>query len=193
MKSQKTYHKALVALGANDVSESHLMAERLQKALQELACETVRVKKVSKFYHSPCFPANYGNDFVNAVALLEVEMTPQELLLHLHRVEDNAGRKRVLRWGMRPLDLDLLAVEKIILPDEVTYRYWRNLPLSAQLELAPEEIILPHPRITDRSFVLLPMRDVAPDWIHPVSGETLEELIAALPEGACDDVRPLDC
>ena len=192
MKSHNTYHKALIALGANDALEAPLMVERLQNALLEMACEKLRVVEVSRFYESPCFPAGIGNDFVNAVALLEVNMTPNDLLQHLHNVEDKSGRIRILRWGTRPLDLDLLAVEKNIIPDAETYNHWRNLSLSTQMERAPDEIILPHPRITDRGFVLLPLRDVAPDWVHPVSGETVDELIGALPPEAIDGVVPID-
>ena len=191
MKSNISPMRALIALGANDTGESHLMAERLQNALRELASEEIRVEKVSHFYHSPCFPEGIGNDFVNAVALLKVRIAPEDLLIRLHEVEANAGRKRLKRWGIRPLDLDLLAVEKIILPDFETFEFWRNLSLSTQMERAPEEIILPHPRITDRAFVLLPMRDVVPDWVHPVTGQSLETLISALPEGACDGIRPI--
>jgi len=112
--------------------------------------------------------------------------------MHLHEVEKNAGRIRKKRWGTRPLDLDLLAQENCVLPNPETFLRWRNMPLSAQLEETPDEIILPHPRITDRGFVLIPMRDVMPDWVHPVTGETLDQLISALPEGACDGITPLE-
>ncbi|WP_232820759.1 2-amino-4-hydroxy-6-hydroxymethyldihydropteridine diphosphokinase [Thalassobius sp. I31.1] len=192
MKSKKAHKTAVIALGANDDSDSLAMAERLQAALTELESEDVSVRLVSKFYHSPCFPADYGNDFVNAVAVLDVLLPPNEVLMHLHEVEKNAGRIRRKRWGTRPLDLDLLAQENCVLPNPDTFLRWHNLPLSAQLEETPGEIILPHPRITDRGFVLIPMRDVAPDWVHPVTGKTVDELIAALPEGACDGITPLD-
>jgi len=183
--------EALVALGAHDHPESGVLIRRLRSAIDELNCADITVEEVSKFYVSPCFPAGYGNDYVNAAIRVTSALRPAELLSRLHKTEAESGRKRTVRWGERPLDLDLLSVGGEIFPDRKTWKYWNNLPLKAQTVETPEELILPHPRITDRAFVLLPLCDVAPDWVHPVFGTSVDALIAALAPADVSAVVPV--
>jgi 2-amino-4-hydroxy-6-hydroxymethyldihydropteridine diphosphokinase len=114
-----------------------------------------------------------------------------QLLERLHRVESDFDRLRETRWGSRTLDLDLIAVGDAILPDEATYRRWLNLPPEQQVKQAPQHLILPHPRLQDRGFVLVPLADVAPDWVHPVLNLSVRQMAAALPQEARDEIRPL--
>lgn len=99
------------------------------------------------------------------------------------------GRERGTRWGQRTLDLDLLAMGDLVLPDAQVYAHWRDLPLEDQARRAPEQLILPHPRLQDRAFVLVPLSDVAPDWRHPVLGRTVLEMRDALSPEALAEVR----
>jgi 2-amino-4-hydroxy-6-hydroxymethyldihydropteridine diphosphokinase len=69
---------------------------------------------------------------------------------------------------------------------------WKELPLDQQLQQAPADLILPHPRLQDRSFVLVPMMDIAPDWEHPVLGMTTRQLLARRPEDEKASICPLD-
>lgn len=101
------------------------------------------------------------------------------------------GRTRGVRWGTRTLDLDLIACGDAVLPDLTTYLHWRDLPLEAQMQAAPQELILPHPRMQDRAFVLVPMADIAPDWVHPVLDRSVRQMLAALPAAACAEITPL--
>ena len=110
------------------------------------------------------------------------EGSPASLLRALHAVEAAFGRSRDQRWGQRTLDLDLLAADDVILPDLATYREWRKLAPDSQKELAPDTLILPHPRLQDRAFVLVPLADIVPDWCHPVTGLTVTEMVSNLPE-----------
>jgi 2-amino-4-hydroxy-6-hydroxymethyldihydropteridine diphosphokinase len=89
------------------------------------------------------------------------------------------------------VDLDLLAFGDAILPDAVTHGHWASLPLAAQKAKTPDRLVLPHPRLQDRAFVLVPLADIAPDWRHPVFGRTVADMVAALPAGDRGAVRPL--
>jgi len=77
-----------------------------------------------------------------------------------------------------------------VLPDVSTYRVWQDLPLERQTQVAPDTLILPHPRVQDRAFVLVPLADVAPEWRHPVSGQTVRQMLNALSPEARAEVVP---
>lgn len=182
---------ALVAMGANDSDDPHQLVGRLEAALTECISPAVSVRGVSRYYKTPCFPVNIGPDYVNAVAVLSTTLDATSLLQHLHAIEQSFGRERKLRWGTRSLDLDLLAFGGAILPDLATYQHWNDLPIEAQMSEAPTELILPHPRISDRAFVLIPLADVAPDWCHPVTGDSVRRMLDALPEAEKSSVIAL--
>jgi 2-amino-4-hydroxy-6-hydroxymethyldihydropteridine diphosphokinase len=183
----------LIAFGANLPFEGHTPAETLRQAAKALSEEGVLVRALSRFFATPCFPAGAGPDYVNAAAVVECEQAVDAvtLLARLHAVEASFGRERQQRWGMRTLDIDLLAFGDSVLPDPETHEHWRNLPPEAQARHAPDQLVLPHPRLQDRAFVLVPLADVAPDWVHPASGLTVRQMLEALPQSDRDAVRPL--
>jgi 2-amino-4-hydroxy-6-hydroxymethyldihydropteridine diphosphokinase len=137
---------------------------------------------VSRFYETPCFPAGAGPDYVNAAAIVRSNLTPAEALARLHDIETDFGRARETRWGMRTLDLDLLAIDDLVVPDAATHATWRDLPMQDQVRATPDQLILPHPRLQDRAFVLGPLMDIASGWMHPLIGKTVAEIYATLPE-----------
>lgn len=186
-----TCPKVIVALGGNVASCVGAPEITLGSALDRLGDSALRVVSVSKFYATPCFPAGSGPDYVNAAAVLSGMDEPHEILNVLHQVEAEFGRARDHRWGRRTLDLDLIGVGDVIRPDRETYTHWRALPLDQQMTQAPDRLILPHPRLQDRAFVLIPLAEIAPDWRHPVSGRSVAEMAEALPEAEKSQVRPL--
>ncbi|PPS45392.1 2-amino-4-hydroxy-6-hydroxymethyldihydropteridine diphosphokinase [Chroococcidiopsis sp. TS-821] len=99
-------------------------------------------------------------DFINGCAVLKVQMAPQQLLETLLSIEGEFGRVRHERWGPRSLDLDLLLYDGLIL-DTPTLQ-------------------IPHPRMRERGFVLVPLAEIAPHWIDPVSGKAIAELVQAV-------------
>jgi len=149
------------------------------------------VCSVSRFFATPCFPKGAGPDYVNAAISVTTTGDPQAALASLHRIEAHFGRVRDQRWGMRTLDLDLLAIGQTILPDRATYLAWQGLPPQAQATAVPDQLILPHPRLQDRAFVLVPLADIAPNWVHPVLNQTTTQLCAALPRADVAAVRPI--
>ena len=121
-----------------------------------------RLRGLSRWYRTAPLPPSGQPDYVNAVAHLVGEADPAALLAALQALEARAGRVRDAPNAARTLDLDIIAMHGLV----------RQAP----------DPILPHPRAHERRFVLLPLADVVPGWVHPVLGRTVEALIAALPE-----------
>lgn len=161
------------------------------QALSAMAEAGLDVTSRSALYESPAFPPGAGPDYVNAVAEVRTRLGPEAALAALHGIEARSGRVRTARWASRILDLDLLALGDLVYPDRATYAEWATLPLVEQARRTPGRLILPHPRIQDRAFVLAPLVEIAPDWVHPVSGLTAREMMEALDPADVARVRPL--
>jgi len=183
--------KVLIALGGNLKSKAGTPLQTLRLALERLGDSQFTVESVSQFYATPCFPAGAGPDYVNAAAVLTGSDDPDHVLGILHTVEAEFGRARDQRWGRRTLDLDLIALGDRVLPDPETHRAWRDMVLADQMTRAPDTLILPHPRLHQRAFVLIPLAEVAPDWMHPILGQTIQQMADALPEDEKTAVTPL--
>lgn len=181
---------ALIALGANAEGLQGAPAAGLRAAMAEIA-RLGRAPRCSRLWRSPAFPAGIGPDFVNAAMALDTDLDAAELLAQLHAIEARFGRVRQDRWGPRSLDLDLLALDGAVRPDLAGWARWRDLALAEQARETPQELILPHPRLQDRGFVLLPLAEVAPDWRHPVTGLSVTSMRDALPPAALDGLAPL--
>jgi 2-amino-4-hydroxy-6-hydroxymethyldihydropteridine diphosphokinase len=180
--------KTLIAFGSNENSAWGDARETLRASLLRVSAAVSAPIRCSNFYHTPAFPAGLGPDFVNAVAAIETTLDPAALLALLHDIEAQAGRVRSTRWGQRTLDLDLIAYDAQVLPDHTTFQKWHDLAPDQQAKVAPGRLILPHPRLQDRAFVLVPLCDVAADWRHPVLGRTAQQLCDALPTQARAEV-----
>ena len=176
--------EVLVALGGNEGDARQTVLD----AMGELAARVGEIS-VSALYQTPAFPAGAGPEFINAACLYGSEKSPSDLLAMLHDIEAEFGRERVARWGQRTLDLDLIACGDQVLPDATRLRAWIDMPLSAQQTKAPDQLLLPHPRVQDRPFVLVPLADVAPDWVHPVLGRTVVEMLAAHSDDARAEIQ----
>jgi 2-amino-4-hydroxy-6-hydroxymethyldihydropteridine diphosphokinase len=161
-----------VGLGANLATAEHgAPREALAEALATLGRAGLRVIARSRWYESATVPASDQPWFVIGVARMGGDLDPAALLALLHRTEAEFGRVRRWRNEARVLDLDLLAYGDLA---------------SDGADGGP---VLPHPRMADRAFVLLPLAEIAPGWRHPATGQTVEALIAALPIGQA--IRPM--
>ncbi|HEY6577980.1 MAG TPA: 2-amino-4-hydroxy-6-hydroxymethyldihydropteridine diphosphokinase [Rhizomicrobium sp.] len=158
----------LIALGANLPSPAGSPAASLREALRLMPERGVTMRSVSGFYESRAWPDPRDPPFVNAVARIETARSPASLLAQLKEMEVSFGRASAEQNAPRPLDLDILDYEGIV---------QSGSPL------------LPHPRLHERGFVLVPLRDVAPEWRHPVSGRDVNALIDALPREARELTR----
>jgi 2-amino-4-hydroxy-6-hydroxymethyldihydropteridine diphosphokinase len=156
---------AYLALGAN-------LGERLEalrggrKALH--GADGVQVDASSPLYETePVGGPERQGLYLNAVLRVRTKLPPRELLTLCLEVEKRFGRRRDERWGARTLDIDILFYERVVLQES--------------------DLTLPHPRLHERPFVLLPLFDLEPDLVHPLMGVTLGELVASLtpPAGVC--------
>ncbi|WP_424683168.1 2-amino-4-hydroxy-6-hydroxymethyldihydropteridine diphosphokinase [Frateuria sp. YIM B11624] len=154
--------RAFVALGGN-LGDTHAI---LRQALDDLAAlPSTRLLARSRFYRTPPWGLREQPPFLNAAAELETALAPHELLDALLDIERAAGRVREgERWGPRTLDLDLLHMEGVTLRDE--------------------RLTLPHPRIGERAFVLLPLAELAPELELPGQGR-VDALLAAADAAGC--------
>ncbi len=183
--------KVIIALGANLSLRDIALKVTLERAFDAMTAAGLVIRAKSRIYTTPCFPVGAGPDYVNAVAEIETDLPPADVLTILHDIEREFGRERVQRWGMRTLDLDLICWGDQVLPDLKEFEHWRTLPADQQTLIAPEALILPHPRLQDRAFVLVPMAEILPDWRHPVLDQTVAEMLDQLPPEEIALVRPL--
>ena len=160
----------LIAVGANLPSpEFGTPRAACEAAWNELSRRGVRIVRRSRWFETAPIPASDQPWYVNGVAVAETNMSPEALLVLLQEIERRFGRERRELNAARVLDLDIVAYGDLV-------------------RAAPPPI-LPHPRMHERAFVLVPLADVAPGWRHPVDGRTVSEMLRALPPGQL--IRPL--
>jgi 2-amino-4-hydroxy-6-hydroxymethyldihydropteridine diphosphokinase len=154
--------RAAIALGSN-LGDSRIT---LESALQVLSqTPGIGVESRSHWYRTKAVGPPQP-DYLNGCALLQVALSPQELLENLLATEAKFGRVRRERWGPRVLDLDLLLFDDWVV----------DLP----------GLQIPHPRMAERAFVLVPLAEIAPSWIEPVTGKTIAELAQTVD---CSEVK----
>lgn len=180
---------AYIALGSNVANATKEPIFLVKSAIEAIDHNLTSICATSQFYRSAAYPPGAGPDFVNAVIALRSTASPQQILAQLHEIESQFGRERPYRWAPRSLDLDLLALGDAILPDAQTNAWWRMLPPDRQERETPDQLILPHPRLHERAFVLAPLADIAPDWRHPALGLTTTQMLARLPAGAVQEMQ----
>jgi 2-amino-4-hydroxy-6-hydroxymethyldihydropteridine diphosphokinase len=147
--------RILIAMGSNasnDLKESY---DLLVDAINSLTNKFVTNVNISKFYKTPAFPAESGPDFINCVLSGKTYLSPEHLLNKMHLIEE-------------------------VIPSGIYVNKWLNMPLDMQKIKTPDQLILPHPRIQDRPFVLIPLGDVAPNWKHPIFNKTSREMLNEL-------------
>ena len=170
-------NKYLIALGSNIAYRRFSKLGTLKQALLTMSKLGINVVEVSGWWESKAFPAGSGFNYVNGVVDASSDLKPDILLSCLKKIEGHFGRKSSERWSSRTLDLDLLSCNDLILPTKDIFMDWMTLPMHLQLKMTPRELILPHPRIQDRLFVLKPLGEVSPNWVHPVLCKKPDELI----------------
>ncbi len=163
-KSNQLDNAVVVALGSNVKGRYASCSALLDAALKEFADIGLTVARRSSDWRSSAWPDPTLPEYVNAVALVETALAPRALLAALLRLETAFGRRRGEPNAPRTLDLDLIAFGRLVI-DEAG-------------------LTLPHPRAHHRRFVMGPLAEIAPGWVHPVSGSTAPDLAANADIGA---------
>lgn len=156
------FETILVAIGANLASvEGRTPLETCRWAAGQLAqLPGLELRSVSRWFATQPIPASDQPRFVNGAAWLSGASEPCHLLEMLHAIEAEAGRVRGVPNAARTLDLDLLAMDGLV--------------------MASPKLVLPHPRLQDRAFVLAPLQDIRPGWTHPVLHLSIATMLAAV-------------
>lgn len=172
MPAQPRTQMILIALGSNRHGPWGTPVETLDRAVSEFVSEGVDVCRQSSWYRSAPFGYVHQPDFVNGVIAVRTTMTPAGLLALCHSIEKAAGRRRGTRWGPRTLDLDLLAYGRL--------RSSHGTGVGRRAASGRMPLSIPHPGLAERPFVLVPLREIAPKWRHPLNGETAGEMLRRL-------------
>ena len=174
MEAQSNGHgKVLVGLGANCPGPWGTPAKTLHRALRELEQRRVIVEAASDLFETTAMGAARQPPYVNQVALLTTSLPAPALLRLLKQIEARAGRRGGRPWGMRTLDLDIIDYKGLKM------NWSRGARVIPRERIRP--LVLPHPQLEQRPFVLKPLLDIAPNWRHPVLKLSASELWRRLP------------
>ena len=150
---------AYIALGSNLGDKE----ANLRQALNMLLVKGLQIRSVSSFFKTEPYGVTDQPEFINAVACVKTDLAPEKLLKLLLDTELEMGRVRLRHWGERNIDLDLLLYDDLI--------YYS------------EKLVLPHPDMQNRLFVLQPLSEIAADKIHPVYKKSIQNLLKSLTDG----------
>ena len=159
----------IIALGSNLRGPYGSCRELLGEALARLPTAGVRIAARSSWWRSAAWPDETQPEYLNAVAIVETALASRDLLTVLLKVEEGFGRQRGVANTPRTLDLDIIAYGRLIANEG--------------------DLILPHPRAADRRFVMGPLAEIAPGWVHPVNNRTAADLFATAAVGR--DATPI--
>lgn len=166
----------IISLGSNVTGEGKLSSQAIHSACDQLKSFSIKILDTSRFYLTEPYGVTDQPAFTNSAILIRTSLSPLNLLTVIKRIEAIAGRRKTKRWSARVIDLDIIDYNGVSLNyvKDLRAYYPNNAP----------RLILPHPGIADRPFVLRPIMDIAPFWHHPVNRLTAAQMLKRLPMNA---------
>ncbi len=149
-----------LGIGSNLNSKYGNRFLNIKKTIQFISIEKIKIKKISSFYETPSYPNQKNPKFINVIIEVESQLSPENLLKKILFVEKKMKRRRVLKDEPRICDIDIIDFNNII--------------------INKKNINLPHPRAHERNFVLFPLKEICPMWIHPLMNKKIDDLIEDL-------------
>ncbi len=147
-----------LGLGTNLGEKAHNLSIAQDKIAEHIGVVT----QASPIYTTDAWGIEDQDRFLNQVLQVETTQDPFEVLRHALAIEKDMGRKRIQKWGERLIDIDLLFYDDVC--------------------IERSQLIIPHPFIAERRFVLVPMLDLAPEWLHPIHQKTIAQLLESCPD-----------
>lgn len=146
-------HSVYLLTGSNQGNRK----EQLEQSISELKLHAGSIVKASAMYETEAWGIEGLPAHLNQALLLQTKLNPTELLSVIHEIENKLGRVRQQKWGVRAIDIDIIYFDNIIL----------DLP----------QLVIPHPLMQQRNFVLAPLAEIAPDFVHPILLQTNKQLL----------------
>ncbi len=151
---ERRWHRAYISLGSNMGDRLKYLEKAVEEVKEDLNCKLLKISDIIE-------TAPYGpviqDDFLNGCIMIDTLYTPHELLSFLHKLENDANRTREVHWGPRTLDLDILLYDDLVVCDD--------------------ELVIPHPEMHKRAFVLEPLKQIAPDAVHPLLHQRIRDMV----------------
>ena len=166
-KPDRLGNMILIGLGSNMTGPWGAPSDCIDHAIELLDQHPFELVRASALIETTPYGVPDQPPYINAVARIETHLPPLDLLQALREMERSAGRERHVRWGARTLDLDILDYNGMVLKQGVE-------------KTTDADLVLPHPAISEREFVLAPIAEIAPRWTHPVTGRSARSMLAAL-------------
>jgi 2-amino-4-hydroxy-6-hydroxymethyldihydropteridine diphosphokinase len=170
-----------LGLGANLPFGDMKPLQTLKSAALSLEKAGISIISHSVFFETEPKPKTDQPNFINAVLRGSTRLDALQLLAVCQSIELEFGRERIVRWSARTLDIDILDFDGEIMPSEAEWRALANG--DGAIDIMPD-LVLPHPRLHQRAFMLVPMRELTQDWVHPVLKRTVSDLLM--------DISPLE-
>ena len=178
-----------LALGSNLPHGGLQPLEVIQSAINALKVAGLGRVEVSGFYRTAPVPISDQPDFINCVIAGETTYSALEMLDICQSIELSHGRKRAVRWDARTLDIDIISFNHQVYP---SLEEWRAIADNMKVSTNMPDLVLPHPFMHKRAFVLRPLCDLAPDWRHPVIGISALDLLSDQDEQARKSIVPVE-
>ena len=151
---ERRWHRAYVAIGSNMGDKLKYLEDAVKAVKEDVSCRIIKISDI--ILTEPYGPVEQ-DDFMNGCIMLDTLYTPSELLRFLQKLENDANRVRDVHWGPRTLDLDILLYDDLVISDD--------------------ELIIPHPEMHKRAFVLEPLKQIAPNVVHPLLHQRIRDMI----------------